>query len=68
VSNWVLNLDLIKQGTIVQLDEERISDRALLRIVILNTEALVLDAMNLSTERVDAWVGGGFVRAAESTL
>ena len=58
VPNWVLNFDLVKNGAIVQLDEQRISDRAFVRIVIFHAEALVLDAVYLGTECVDAWVSG----------
>lgn len=61
--NWVFNLDLIKNGPISQLDEQCISDRALFRIVVLNAEAVVLDAVDLGTECIDAWVSGRLVRA-----
>jgi hypothetical protein len=50
VTNWILDLDLVKHGPIVQLDEQCISDRALFRIVVLNAETLVLYAINLRTE------------------
>ena len=66
VSNWVLHLDLVKCGTIVQFDKQRISDRAFFWMVVLVAEALVLDAMNLGTECVDAWISGRLVRAAGS--
>jgi hypothetical protein len=48
--NWVFNLNLVKYSPIVQFDEQRISNRAFFRIVVLLTEAVVLDAMDLSTE------------------
>jgi hypothetical protein len=65
VSNWVLDLDLVKYRAIVQLDEQRISDRASFRVVVINTEALVLDTMNLGTKCIDARVGGRLVVAAK---
>lgn len=66
MTNWILDLDLVKHGPIVQLDEQCIPDRAPFRIVVLNAEALVLYAINLRTEWVDPWVSGRFVRAVES--
>jgi len=64
VPDWVLNLNFVNHSAIVQLDEQRISDRAFFRIMVLNTEALVLDAINLGAERIDARVSGRLVRAA----
>jgi hypothetical protein len=64
VPNWVLNLDLIKYRAIVQLDEQRISDRASFWVMVLNTEAFVLDTINLGTKCVNTWVSGRLVRAA----
>jgi hypothetical protein len=48
VPNWVLDLNLVRYRAIVQLDDQRISDRASFRVVVLDTEALVLDAVNLA--------------------
>jgi hypothetical protein len=64
VSNWVLDFDFVKYRAIVQLDEQRISNRAFFRVMVLNAEALVLDTMDLGTKCVDAWVGGRLVLAA----
>jgi hypothetical protein len=61
VPNWVLDLDLVKYSAIVQLNEQRISDRAFFRVMVLNTEAFVLDTINLGTKCVDAWVSGRLV-------
>jgi hypothetical protein len=58
VPNRVLDLDLVKYRTVIQLDEERISDRAFFRVVVLRTEALILDTINLGTKCVDARVSG----------
>jgi hypothetical protein len=64
VPNGVLDLDLVKHRTVVQLDEQRISDRAFFRVVVVHAEALILDAMNLGAKRVDARVSGRLVLAA----
>lgn len=61
--NWVLDLDLVKYRAIVQLDKQRISDRAFFRVMVLNTEAFVLDTINLGTKCVDTWVSGILVLA-----
>jgi hypothetical protein len=58
VPNRVLDFDLVKYRTIIQLDEQRISDRAFFRVVVLHTEALILDTMDLGTKRVDTRVSG----------
>lgn len=65
VSNWILDFDFVKYRAIVQLDEQRISNRAFFRVMVLNAEALVLDTMNLGTKCIDAWVGGRLILAAE---
>jgi len=56
VPNWVFDLDLVKYCAIVQLDEQCVSNRAFLRVVIIDAELVILDAVNLSTECVYAWV------------
>jgi hypothetical protein len=58
VPDRVLDLDLVEHRTVVQLDEQRISDRAFFRVVVVHAETLILDTMNLGTKCVDAWVGG----------
>ena len=58
VPNRVLDLDLVKYRTIIQLDEQRISDRAFFRVVVVHAEALIFDTMNLGTKCVDARVSG----------
>ena len=59
----VLDLDLVEHGAVVELDEERVADGALRGVVVVDAEALVLDAEDLGPECVDARVGGGFVGA-----
>ena len=58
VPNRILDLDLVKYGTVIQLDEQRISDRAFFGVVVVHAEALILDTMDLGTKCVDARVGG----------
>jgi len=60
---WVFNLNLIKHSPIIQLDEQCIADRALFWVVVLNAEAVVLDAVDLGTECIDACVSGRLVPA-----
>ena len=64
VSNRILNLDLIEFCSVIQLDQERIANGALLRLVVLHAKAFVFDTTNLSTKRVNSRIGGRFVGAA----
>ena len=64
VSNWIFDLDLIEFCSVVQLDQERITDGAPLRVVVLHAKALVFDTTNLCTKRVNSRIGGRFVGAA----
>ena len=59
----VLDFDLVEHGAVVELDEERVADGALRGVVVVDAEALVLDAEYLGAQRVDARVRGGFVGA-----
>ena len=63
VPDGVLDLDLVEHGAVVELDEERVADGALRGVVVVDAEALVLDAEDLGPECVDARVRGGFVGA-----
>ena len=58
VANRVLDFDLVKYRTIIQLDEQRISDRAFFRVVVVHAEALILDTMDLCAKCIDARVSG----------
>lgn len=58
VPDRVLDLDLVEHRTVLQLDEQRISDRAFFRVVVVDAEILILDTMDLGTKCVDARVGG----------
>ena len=68
MSNRILNLHLIKNRTIIQLNEQRIPDRAFRWFVVLNTESFILDAMYFIAQLVDAWIGRRFVGAKFSML
>lgn len=56
VPNGVFHLDLIKNHPVVQLNQECIPDRTLLGIVVVDAEPLLLNAVNLGTESIDASV------------
>ena len=63
MSDWVLDGDLVEDGTIVQLDGDGISDGPLLGIVILGGEGFILDTSDLGTESVNSGVSGSGVSA-----
>jgi len=56
VANGIFNLDFIEDSTIIKLNEESIANRAFLRIVIFDAEALVLDTVDLGAKGIDAMV------------
>ena len=56
VTNRVLDLDLVQNSAIVELDEKRVADGALGRLVVLDAESLVLNAGDLGPQLVDARV------------
>ena len=64
VSNGVLNLNFVEDCAVVELDKESVSDRALLRVVIVNAESRIFNAVNLGAESVNARVRRRFVRVA----
>ena len=57
VADRVFYLNFIKNGTVVEFDEERVANGTLLGVVIIDAEALVFDAEGLGAENVDAGVG-----------
>lgn len=61
VPDRILDFDLVENGSIVQFNEKRVRDRALGGIMIIHTVLLLLDAMNLRTESIDARVCSGCV-------
>ena len=58
VTHRVLDLDLVKDGAVVELNQESIADGALFGVVVLDAELGVFDAVDLGAECVDAGVGG----------
>lgn len=63
VSNGILNNNLVQHGAVVQLDQKRISDASLGRIVVVDGEGLVFDTVGLGAESVNAGIGGGCIGA-----
>lgn len=64
VSNWIFDLNLVEFCSVVQLDQERVTDGALLRVVVIYVEVLIFDTTDLSTKRVNSRIGSRFVGAA----
>ena len=62
VTNRVLDLDLVQDSAIVELDEKRVADGALGRLVVLDAETLVLDAGDLGTKGVNAGILRSLIR------
>jgi len=56
VAHGIFNLNFIQDSTVVKFDEESITDRTLLRVVIVDAEAFVFDAMNLGTKDINTRV------------
>ena len=56
VANGVFDFNFIKNGSVVQLNEEGVADGSLGGVVVLDTETLLLDAVNLGTEGINSWV------------
>lgn len=54
MADGVLDLDLVKDGAVVELNEESVSNGTFGGLVVLGAEAGVLDAVNLGTECIDA--------------
>lgn len=68
VANGVLDLDLVKDGAVVELDKEGVSDGALLRVVVVNAELGLLHTVDLGTESVNAGIGSRCVSAGKIGL
>jgi hypothetical protein len=56
VADGVFDFNLIKNGSVVQLNEEGVADGSLGGVVVLDAETLLLDAVNLGTEGINSWV------------
>jgi len=65
VADWVLDFNLIENGSVVKLNEEGVADGSLGGVVILDAETFLLDAENLGTEGIDSWVRGSSISAEE---
>lgn len=68
VSNRIFNDNFVQNGSVIQLDEESVADGALLRVVVVRAELLLLNAEDLGTKSVDAWVSSGRVGAKEDAF
>jgi len=44
VADRVLDLDLVEHGAVIELDKQRVTDGALLGVMIVDAETAVLDA------------------------
>jgi hypothetical protein len=65
VANGVLDFNLIKNGSVVQLNKEGVADGSLGGVVVLDAETLLLDAVNLGTKGVNSWVCSSGISAKE---
>lgn len=65
MANRVLNLNLFEHGSVIQSNQEGVTDGALSRIMVLNTESFLFDTVDLGAELVDAGVRSGSVGANE---
>ena len=63
VSDRVLDLNFVQDGTVIQLDRNRVTDGTFSRVMVVNAKALVFNTGDLGTECVNAWVRGGGVGA-----
>lgn len=63
VANRIFNLDFIENGSIVELDEQSVSNRPLLRIMVIHTERLFLNALDLGSKDINARICSCSVRA-----
>jgi hypothetical protein len=63
MANRILDFDLIKHCTVIQLHKESVSDRSFGRVVVFNAEAFFFDAINFGTQGIDARIRSGFVSA-----
>ena len=63
MSDRVLDLNFVQDGTVIQLDRNRVTDGTFSRVMVVNAKALVFNTGDLGTECVNAWVRGGGVGA-----
>ncbi len=55
VAEWGLNNDLLKNGAVLEGDSQSVSNGALLRIMVIRSELLILDTLNLLSQRLNKW-------------
>src|SRR5439155_21188046 len=58
MSDGILDDDFLELRAVVELDGDRVGDRALVRVEVIFGKAAVLDADRLAAKRVDSRVGG----------
>lgn len=63
VANRVLNFDLVQYSTIIQLDQQSITDGAFIGFVIFYAEALIFYAVDFATQSINAGIRSGSVGA-----
>lgn len=63
VADGVFDFNFIKNGSVVQLNEEGVADGSHGGVVVLDTKTLLLDAVNLGTEGINSWVRGSGIGA-----
>ena len=61
VSYGVLNFDFIKNGAIVQLDQEGVPNRTFGGIMIFNSKALIFNAKDLGSQSIDPRIRGSCI-------
>lgn len=68
MANGILDLDFVKDGSIVQFHKQSISNRPLLRIMIIDAERLFLSAIQFGPKGVYTRVGSCGVRAGGNII
>ena len=56
VSDGIFNHNLVQYGTVVEFDQERITDGTLGALVVLDGKRLVFDTVNLGAQGIDAGI------------
>jgi hypothetical protein len=66
VANWVLDLNFIQNGAIIESNEQSVADRTLIGGVVLFAEPLIFNAENLGAEFVNARISGSLIGAVNN--
>lgn len=56
MSNGVLNFNFVKDGSVIEFNQESVSYRPLSGVMIVNAEALVFNTIDLGPQCIDARV------------